>query len=147
MVQWVKMSDIEKVEGFNKKTGEKLVSYRIRVATNEIAIPVGLQDEAAKKHINDLDEEGRFILEEWLEEFMFSRIGEKFDYEILAEEENIPPVRIICSDFKKQGSMTLIVHRDDIINVIGSGSYKRLMKELSKRKKVDPEKVKIEFGD
>lgn len=147
MVQWIKMSDIERIDSFDKQTGEKLISYQIKIRTNAVAIPVGMEKEVMVHHIKQLDEEGRFMIEEWFEEFVFSRLGEKFDYEIQVEDEEVPSIRIVCSDFKKEGSITVIGHRDDVINMVGKGTYKQIIQALNKRIKIDPEKIRLEFGD
>ena len=147
MVQWVKDGDIEKIEGFDKESGQKTITYQIKIATTSVVIPVGMEKDVMDNHIRQLDDEGRYTIEEWFEKFIFSRMEDKFDYEAIAEEEGIPPLRIICSDSKKKGSIIVIAHREDVINMVARAQYKQIIQSLNKRRKIDPEKIRIEFGD
>lgn len=147
MSHWLELSDIEKIEDFDKETGDRLIQYYMKISTDLISLPSGLEDEALEEHIQAIEDEILYIFEEYYEKFFCDKFQETFNYKIEADKElNLPSMELISIPKKKSGSLLVICNPDDLATIIGSGKYKQIAAKLL-RKKADNLNLKLNVGD
>jgi len=146
MVRWIKIGDTEGTARFDKELREKIVRFEIKIVT-ESSIPVDLDDEALEEYEGYLKDEILYAFEQWFEQFICERLEGNYDYQIeVLDEEEIPSIQIISTPSKEKGTLFLFVNPADLIDIVGHSLYKKLMNKLTRRA-IDPDKIKLTFGD
>lgn len=143
MTIWLKKEDVERIEGFDKETGETVIRYQLKLMTDGISVPVGLRGEALKEHEKAVLDEALIAFERWIETFITARLMDAHDYKI--ETDEFPDIRIFISEWKPDGDLLLITTPEDIIDIMGKGIYKAVVDKLS-TKPVNRENIKVSYG-
>ena len=143
MTIWLKKEDIERIEDFDKETGETVVRYQLKLMTDGIRIPVGLRGEALEEHEKVVMGEALIAFERWFETTITARLMDAHDYKI--ETDEFPDIRIFISEWKPDGDLLLITTPEDIIDIMGKGIYKAVVDKLS-TKPINRENIKVDFG-
>ena len=112
MTIWLKKEDIERIEDFDKETGQSVVRYQLKLMSNGIDIPIGMEGEALIEHEKAIMEEALIAFEQWFEEFITKRLMDAHDYKI--ETDEFPDIRIFISEWKPDGDLLLITTPEDI---------------------------------
>lgn len=148
-MQWIKIEDIRKTEDFDTETGISHVSYYMKISTPDVEIESDLNMVERMELKRELDDEAIYAMEQFFEDFVFSRMENSTDYDIVVEDfvvdGDIPSeYKIFVSTRKKSGSVLMIMNPQDLNYLAGKDGAKILIEGLTKKK---VGKVKFEFKD
>jgi hypothetical protein len=143
MTTWLKETDIERIEDYDRESGEKIVRYQLKIMSSGIRIPVGLDDVALQAHETAVMNEAMIMFERWMEKFVFERLIKSHDYTI--ESDDFATLRLFISEWKDDGDLLVVCSPEDIIDILGKGIYQKIVEKLSE-KPIDRESIKVDFG-